>query len=41
MKLTTLGWVVNSLKHMEHKITVREDIRQRAVKALQRMLDIK
>jgi len=40
MKLTTLGWIVNSLELMAHKITVPEDIRSRAHNAVDRMLKI-
>lgn len=40
MKLTTLGWVVNSLELMRYKVTVPEEIRRRAYKSVERMLDI-
>lgn len=40
MKLTTLGWVAHSLKYMEYKINVPERIRKKALKSLQRMLEI-
>ena len=40
MKLTTLGWVVHSLETMTVLITVPEDIRTKAIKALKRMLEI-
>jgi len=40
MKLTTLGWIVNSLELMVHKVTVPEDIRSRAYNAVDKMLKI-
>jgi len=40
MKLTTLGWVAHSLETMTNVITVPEDVRANAIKALKRMLDI-
>ncbi|HXX59260.1 MAG TPA: quinolinate synthase NadA [Dehalococcoidales bacterium] len=40
MKRTTLEKVLWSLQEMEHRITVPEDIRQRALRAVQRMLDL-
>ena len=40
MKLTTLGWVVNSLELMVDKVSVSEDIRERAYKTVGRMLAI-
>ena len=40
MKLTTLGWVLRSLKNMQYEITVEEHIRQQARIALERMLAI-
>ncbi|MFA5068840.1 MAG: quinolinate synthase NadA [Candidatus Omnitrophota bacterium] len=40
MKLTTLGWIVNALELMVHKITVPEHIRGRAYYAVERMLKI-
>ncbi len=40
MKLTTLGWIVNSLQLMVHKVTVPEDIRERAYGSVERMLAI-
>lgn len=40
MKLTTLGWVANSLETMTNVITVPEDVGRNAIKALKRMLDI-
>jgi quinolinate synthase len=40
MKLTTLGWLARSLEKMVYKVTVPEDIAEKARKALQRMLDV-
>ncbi len=40
MKLTTLGWIVNSLELMVYKISVPENIRIRAYKSVERMLAI-
>jgi quinolinate synthase len=40
MKLTTLGWIVNALELMIHKITVPEEIRQRAYNSVERMIKI-
>jgi len=40
MKLTTLGWVVHALKTEEYKITVPGDIAKRALKSLERMLEV-
>jgi quinolinate synthase len=40
MKLTTLGWVAQSLETMTHVITVPEDVRGKAIKALRRMLEV-
>lgn len=40
MKLTTLGWVAHSLEAMEHEIKISGEIRDRAFKALDRMLKI-
>ena len=40
MKLTTLGWIVNSLELMVNKVSVPEGIRRRAYKAVERMLAI-
>jgi quinolinate synthase len=40
MKLTTLGWVAHSLETMTNVITVPEEIRRNAIKALKRMLEI-
>ena len=41
MKMTTLDAVLNSLENMEHVVTVPEDVRIKAKRALDRMLDIK
>jgi quinolinate synthase len=40
MKLTTLGWIVHSLELMVHKVTVPEEIRERAYKSVDRMIKI-
>jgi quinolinate synthase len=40
MKLTTLGWVAHSLEFMVYEVTVPEDIRMRAQKAVDRMLAV-
>ena len=40
MKLTTLGWVAHSLETMTNLITVSDDVRSKAIVALQRMLEI-
>ena len=40
MKLTTLQKVVDALENMEYKITVAEDVRMRAKRALNKMLEI-
>lgn len=40
MKYTTLEKVVNSLERMEHRVTVPPEIREKAVRALQRMLAV-
>ncbi|MBC7894453.1 MAG: quinolinate synthase NadA [Cytophagaceae bacterium] len=40
MKMTTLPKVLRSLEHLEHRITVPEDVAQRARLALERMVSI-
>jgi quinolinate synthase len=40
MKMTTLGWVAHALEVLEHKIEIPEDIRARAQKTLQAMMDV-
>jgi quinolinate synthase len=40
MKLTTLGWIMNSLELMVHKVIVPEEIRSRAYNTVNRMLRI-
>lgn len=40
MKLTTLGWVAHSLETMTNVIAVPEDVRSKAITALQKMLEI-
>ena len=41
MKMTTLAAVLNSLENLEYVVTVPEDVRIKAKRALDRMLDIK
>ncbi|MFH0771336.1 MAG: quinolinate synthase NadA [Candidatus Omnitrophota bacterium] len=40
MKLTTLGWIAHSLEEMVYKIEVPDDIRDRAKRALDKMLAV-
>jgi len=40
MKLTTLGWVVEALKHEQHVITVSAEVRERSRVALDRMMEV-
>ena len=40
MKLTTLGWVAHSLETVTNVITVPEEVRVKAIKALKKMLEI-
>ena len=40
MKLTTLGWVAHSLEAMEHEVRISGNIRDKAYKALERMLKV-
>lgn len=40
MKLTTLGWVAHSLEAMEHEIKITGEIRDKAYRALERMLKV-
>ncbi len=40
MKLTSLESVLNSLKNLEHRITVPEAVREKAYRALNRMLQV-
>jgi len=40
MKLTTLGWVAHSLEAMEQEIRITGEIKERAYKALDRMLKV-
>ncbi len=40
MKLTTLGWVAHSLEMLVYEIKVAEDVREKAKRTLQRMLEI-
>ena len=40
MKLTTLGWVAHSLEAMEHQIKITGEIKDKAYKALDRMLKV-
>ena len=41
MKMTTLGTLLNALENLEHEISVDEEIREKALAALERMLAIK
>lgn len=40
MKLTTLGWIANSLDKMVHRIEIEESVRIKANRALDRMLKV-
>ena len=40
MKLTTLGWLAHSLEFMKYRIEVPEDIRIRAKKAVDKMVEV-
>jgi len=40
MKMTTLDWLAQSLRYMRYKVEVPEDVRQKARRALDRMLEI-
>jgi quinolinate synthase len=40
MKMTTLDWLAQSLRYMRYRVEVPEDIRQKAKRALDRMLEI-
>ncbi|GAB4336582.1 MAG: quinolinate synthase NadA [Candidatus Abyssubacteria bacterium] len=40
MKMTTLDWLAQSLRYMQYKVEVPEDIRERAKRALDRMLEV-
>ena len=40
MKMTTLDWLAQSFRYMRYKVEVPEDIREKAKKALDRMLEI-
>jgi quinolinate synthase len=40
MRLNTMEKIVSSLENMEHEITLDEDLRLRALKPLNRMLEI-
>jgi len=40
MKLTTLGWVIDALKHEQHVVSVSPEVRERARLALDRMLEV-
>jgi quinolinate synthase len=40
MKLTTLGWVANSLQKLVYEVKVPEKIIQKARKTLEKMLEI-
>jgi len=41
MKLTTLGWVVHALEFMKYEVKVPKNIRIKAQKALDRMLEVR
>ena len=40
MRLNTMGKIVNSLEHMTHEITLDEELRKKALKPLNKMLEI-
>jgi len=40
MKLTTLGWVAHSLENLVYEVRVSDDVREKAKKTLERMLEI-
>ncbi|UCD58468.1 MAG: quinolinate synthase NadA [Candidatus Hydrogenedentota bacterium] len=40
MKMTTLDWLAQSLRYVRHRVEVPEDIRRKAKKALDRMLEV-
>lgn len=40
MKMTTLDWLAQSLRYMQYKVEVPEDIREKAWRALDRMLEV-
>lgn len=40
MKLITLGWVAHSLEKLVYEVKVSDDIRERALKSLERMLQV-
>jgi quinolinate synthase len=40
MKLTTLGWVAHSLENLVHEVRVSDEVREKARKTLERMLQI-
>jgi quinolinate synthase len=40
MKLTTLGWVAHSLENMVYEIKVSEEVREKAKRTLDRMLQV-
>ena len=40
MKLITLGWVAHSLENMVYEINVSDEVREKAKRALDRMLAV-
>jgi quinolinate synthase len=40
MKMTTLESLADALRYMRHKVEVPDDIRERAKRALDRMLEV-
>ena len=40
MKLITLGWVAHSLEKMVYEVKVSPDVRERALKTLEKMLRV-
>ncbi len=40
MKLTTLGWVLNSLEFLKYEVRVPEDVTKKAKRVLDRMLEV-
>ena len=40
MKLITLGWVAHSLERLVYEVKVSEDVRERAMQSLNKMLQV-
>jgi quinolinate synthase len=40
MKLITLGWVAHSLEKMVYEVKVSDDVRDKAMRALNKMLQV-